>query len=306
MAQLRLWGKKKKGVPKPGIEPKPQQPPEPQQGQCWLLNPLSDQGTLSISFSSIFFSFFLFLFCLFAFSRAAPHSIWRFPVSLLTETAHKVLEVVPRGRQVLIRHHSPGVQPSISSSLWGGGATEITKKGVGTYGPASNTIGVTPASRLVGLCSEGICSGEGVKVSLSHLPEPVSQLLVNFILLDGGPSGPWVKVSCWASSGSPPITYSLVGRDSGTYMKQTQNYKEAANFSFPLTQTSCWLRCQAANNISAQHSALTLVPPGEQTPRIPEGQLALLGKSVGGAKSREGNVRSVTPPGQRKGRMAHV
>lgn len=148
----------------------------------------------------------------------------------------------------------------------------------------------------MGLCSEGICSGEGVKVSLSHLPEPVSQLLVNFILLDGGPSGPWVKVSCWASSGSPPITYSLVGRDSGTYMKQTQNYKEAANFSFPLTQTSCWLRCQAANNISAQHSALTLVPPGEQTPRIPEGQLALLGKSVGGAKSREGRPEAATPP----------
>lgn len=70
----------------------------------------------------------------------------------------------------------------------------------------------------MGLCSEGICSGEGVKVSLSHLPEPVSQLLVNFILLDGGPSGPWVKVSCWASSGSPPITYSLVGRDSGTFV----------------------------------------------------------------------------------------
>uniref|UniRef100_A0A8D1BXC8 IL-40-like Ig domain-containing protein n=1 Tax=Sus scrofa TaxID=9823 RepID=A0A8D1BXC8_PIG len=132
------------------------------------------------------------------------------------------------------------------------------------------------ASRLVGLCSEGICWGEGVKVSLSHLPEPVSQLLVNFILLDGGPSGPWVKVSCWASSGSPPITYSLVGRDSGTYMKQTQNYKEAANFSFPLTQTSCWLRCQAANNISAQHSALTLVPPG----KLPEGPTFVLAVST--------------------------
>lgn len=106
--------------------------------------------------------------------------------------------------------------------------------------------------------------------------EPVSQLLVNFILLDGGPSGPWVKVSCWASSGSPPITYSLVGRDSGTYMKQTQNYKEAANFSFPLTQTSCWLRCQAANNISAQHSALTLVPPG----KLPEGPTFVLAVST--------------------------
>lgn len=51
---------------------------------------------------------------------------------------------------------------------------------------------------------------------------------------------------------------------------------QPANFSFLPGQTADWFQCQAANSVNVQHSALTLVPPGERALGFPEGQLALL------------------------------
>lgn len=113
------------------------------------------------------------------------------------------------------------------------------------------------------------------------LSDPVSQLQADFTLLDRG-AGPRVEISCQASLGSPPITYSLVRKDGHVHMQQRPNHGQPANFSFPLTQTSDWFQCQAENNVSVQCSPLTLVPPGEKAPWLPEGSwLALLGRSVG-------------------------
>ncbi|XP_066877679.1 protein IL-40 isoform X2 [Kogia breviceps] len=107
--------------------------------------------------------------------------------------------------------------------------------------------------------------------------EPVSQLQADFTLLDRG-SGLRVEVFCQASSGSPPITYRLVRRNGHIHMQQTQSPGQPANFSFPLSQTSDWFRCQAENDISVQHTTFTLVPPGERAPWSPEGQPALLSR----------------------------
>ena len=126
------------------------------------------------------------------------------------------------------------------------------------------------------------------------LPEPVSQLQADFTLLDRG-SGLRVEVFCQASSGSPPITYRLVRRSGHIHMQQTRNPGQPANFSFPLNQTADWFRCQAENDVSVQHTPFTLVPPGEMAPWFPEGQLALLSRSVGGAKSREGCPDAAMP-----------
>ncbi|XP_058902439.1 protein IL-40 isoform X3 [Kogia breviceps] len=102
--------------------------------------------------------------------------------------------------------------------------------------------------------------------------EPVSQLQADFTLLDRG-SGLRVEVFCQASSGSPPITYRLVRRNGHIHMQQTQSPGQPANFSFPLSQTSDWFRCQAENDISVQHTTFTLVPPGE-LPQVPTFVLA--------------------------------
>lgn len=107
------------------------------------------------------------------------------------------------------------------------------------------------------------------------VPEPVSELRANFTLRDRG-SGPRVEMSCQASSGSPPITYSLVGKDGQVHLQQRPRHGQPANFSFLPGQTSDWFQCQAANSVNVQHSALTLVPPGEKALGFPEGQLALL------------------------------
>lgn len=111
-------------------------------------------------------------------------------------------------------------------------------------------------------------------------PEPVSQLHANFTVLDRE-TAPRFEISCQAASGSPPITYSLVGRDGHVHVRQTPRYGQPANFSFPLTQTSAWLRCQAQNSISVQSSPLTLAPPGERA-------LVCRGGWVGGARAGKG------------------
>lgn len=96
-------------------------------------------------------------------------------------------------------------------------------------------------------------------------PEPVSQLQTGLILLDRG-AGPRLEMSCQAASGSPPITYSLVGKDGHIHMRQTPQYGQPANFSFLLTQTPAWLQCQAQNGGGVVSSPLTLVPPGKTVP----------------------------------------
>lgn len=157
------------------------------------------------------------------------------------------------------------------------------------------TITVRPPGSL--FCNKGACWREGITSSshacatLCTLPDPVSQLQANFTLLDEG-SGPRVEVSCQAF-GSPPITYSLIGKNGHIYMQQKPTYGQPANFSFPLTETSEWLQCQAENDISVQSSPLTLVPPGERAPWFPEGQLELLGRWVGGGRAPPGRCQDL-------------
>lgn len=136
-----------------------------------------------------------------------------------------------------------------------------------------------------------------------RLPEPVSQLQANFTLLDRG-SGPRVEISCQVSSGSPPITYSLVGKDGTVHTQQRPNYGQPAKFTFTLTNKSTRLQCQAENDISVQFSPFKLVPPGERTPWFPDGPLALPGRATTGvkelrlatAKSKEGHWEGVLAP----------
>lgn len=93
--------------------------------------------------------------------------------------------------------------------------------------------------------------------------EPVSQLQADFVLRDGD-SGPTAELSCLASSGSPPITYRLVGNDGRVLAQQRPLHGKPANFSLPLSETSSGFQCVAENSISVDSSALILLPPGEQ------------------------------------------
>lgn len=95
------------------------------------------------------------------------------------------------------------------------------------------------------------------------LSEPVSQLRADFTLYHGD-SGPTVELSCLASSGSPPIVYSLVGNDGRVHAQQRPLHGKPANFSIPLAQMSGWFHCEAANSVSVDSSARVLLPPGEK------------------------------------------
>ncbi|XP_037349950.2 protein IL-40, partial [Talpa occidentalis] len=184
--------------------------------------------------------------------------------------AYKVLEVFPKSRRVQIMCHSPQAPPPITYSLWGSQDIEVAKKVVKTQVPASFSINVTLTSRADLLTYSCQASAGDRRVASTKLQmywelwtKPVSQVQADFTLL-GSVSEPMVEISCQASSGSPPITYSLVGKDGHVHMQQNPDYGQPANFSFPLTQTSNWLQCQAANDISVQRSPPTLVPPGER------------------------------------------
>ena len=52
-------------VPRPGIEPMPQQWPEPQQWQRWILNPLCHQGTPKLSFNKVLLYKYKYKFLMF-------------------------------------------------------------------------------------------------------------------------------------------------------------------------------------------------------------------------------------------------
>ncbi|KAF6092556.1 hypothetical protein HJG60_001713 [Phyllostomus discolor] len=190
--------------------------------------------------------------------------------------AYSVLEVFPRGRRVLITCHVPNLPPPITYSLWGSRDIQVAKKVVNTRDPASFTVNVTLKSRpdLLTYTCQG-ATPWGTQVASAKLQlywelwaEPVSQLKADFTLLDGG-ADPRVQVSCQASSGSPPITYHLVRKDGHVHMQQTPHPGQPANFSFPLTQASYWYQCQAKNDISAQSSPFTLVPPATPTLALP-------------------------------------
>lgn len=125
----------------------------------------------------------------------------------------------------------------------------------------------------------------------------MSQLQANFTLLDRG-SGPRVEISCHVSSGSPPITYSLVGKDGTIHMQQRPNYGQPAKFTFTLTNKSTRLQCQAENDISVQFSPFKLVPPGERAPLFPDGPLALPGRATGWKSSALSWPRARKGPGK--------
>uniref|UniRef100_M3YPG8 Chromosome 17 open reading frame 99 n=1 Tax=Mustela putorius furo TaxID=9669 RepID=M3YPG8_MUSPF len=200
-----------------------------------------------------------------------------------TFIAYKVLEVFPRGRRVVITCHSPQAPPPVTYSLWAGQGTEVAKKMVKTGDPASFSINITLKSRpdlLTYSCQAA--SPEGTHSASTKLQmywelwtKPVSQLQANFTLLDRG-SGPRVEISCQVSSGSPPITYSLVGKDGTVHTQQRPNYGQPAKFTFTLTNKSTRLQCQAENDISVQFSPFKLVPPGQ----LPQGAIVVLGSSL--------------------------
>ncbi|XP_060058824.1 protein IL-40 isoform X2 [Erinaceus europaeus] len=201
-------------------------------------------------------------------------------VHLLEDTpeviiAYKVLEVFSKSRRVLLTCHSPQKPPPVTYSLWGGRDIEVAKKVVRTRAPASFNISITLKSRpdlLTYSCQAAFPTGERKASSTLQMywelwAKPISQLQAVFTLVDSS-SGPRMELSCKVSSGSPPITYSLVGRDGHVHLQQRPAYGLPANFSFPLSHVSNWFQCQAKNNISIQASPLTLVPPG-QLPRGP-------------------------------------
>ncbi|XP_008561732.1 PREDICTED: uncharacterized protein C17orf99 homolog isoform X2 [Galeopterus variegatus] len=197
--------------------------------------------------------------------------------------AYEVLEVFPKGRHVLITCSSPWATPPITYSLWGSQDVEVARKVVSTHSPASFSINITLKSRpdlLTYSCQAASTLGAPVASARLQMywelwAKPVSQLQADFTLRDRG-SGPRAEMSCQASSGSPPITYSLVGKDGHILMQQRSPHGQPANFSFPLTQTSGWFQCQAENNVNVQLSAPMLVPPGE----LPQEPIFMLAGSI--------------------------
>ncbi|XP_007958034.1 protein IL-40 [Orycteropus afer afer] len=196
---------------------------------------------------------------------------------------YKVLEVFPKGRRVLITCHSPQVPLPVTYTLWGSQNIEVAKKVVKTSDAASFNINITLKSRpdlLTYSCQASLASG--VRATSARLQmywelwaNPVSPPEASFTLIDRG-SGPRVEVTCQTASGSPPITYSLMGKDGHIYRQQSPPHGQPANFSFLLPRMPAWLQCQAENSVSFQSSAFTLLPPGE----LPQGPAFVLATSL--------------------------
>lgn len=122
----------------------------------------------------------------------------------------------------------------------------------------------------------------------STLPEPVSQLQADFILRHGD-SGPIVELSCLASSGSPPITYRLVGNGGRVLAQQRPLHGKPANFSLPLSQTSGWFQCEAENDVGVDSSDRIPLPPGEQVLLgLEQGIVRWLGLNLATVKGKTG------------------
>ncbi|XP_052612163.1 protein IL-40, partial [Peromyscus californicus insignis] len=203
--------------------------------------------------------------------------------------AYKVLEVYPQSRQVLITCDIPEAPRPITYSLIASRGLLVTKRVVYDYKPVSFKINITLKSSpdlLTYSCQAASHSGTyGPSTRLQMYWElwakPLSQLQADFTLYDGD-SGPTVELSCLASSGSPPIVYSLVGNDGRVHAQQRPLHGKPANFSIPLSQMSGWFHCEAANSVSVDSSARVLLPPGEkalpgleptQAPYHPTGEL---------------------------------
>lgn len=105
-------------------------------------------------------------------------------------------------------------------------------------------------------------------------------------------------MSCWAPSGSPPITYRLVSKDGQVHMQKTPPHGQPANFSIPPSPMPGWFQCQAENSISVQSSTLMLVPPGKRVTQCLEGKLVLLGCEGAVPSVREATVQNRGGPQQ--------
>ncbi|XP_054170600.1 protein IL-40 isoform X2 [Homo sapiens] len=223
------------------------------------------------------------LFCLAVLAASSFSKAREEEITPVVSIAYKVLEVFPKGRWVLITCCAPQPPPPITYSLCGTKNIKVAKKVVKTHEPASFNLNVTLKSSpdlLTYFCRASSTSGAHVDSARLQMhwelwSKPVSELRANFTLQDRG-AGPRVEMICQASSGSPPITNSLIGKDGQVHLQQRPCHRQPANFSFLPSQTSDWFWCQAANNANVQHSALTVVPPGERALGFPEGQLALL------------------------------
>ncbi|XP_063126117.1 protein IL-40 isoform X1 [Rattus norvegicus] len=184
--------------------------------------------------------------------------------------AYKVLEVYPRSRRVLITCDIREAPRPITYSLIASRGVLVAKKIVRDYTPASFNINITLKSSpdlLTYSCQAASNLGTyGPSSRLQMYSElwtkPVSQLQADFVLRDGD-SGPTAELSCLASSGSPPITYRLVGNDGRVLAQQRPLHGKPANFSLPLSETSSGFQCVAENSISVDSSALILLPPAE-------------------------------------------
>ncbi|KAM6175987.1 protein IL-40 [Erethizon dorsatum] len=197
--------------------------------------------------------------------------------------AFKVLEVYPQSRRVLLTCHAPEAPPPVTYSLFASQGIQVAKKVLQTHQPASFSINVTLKSSpdlLTYSCQAA--SPSGLRWNSTRLQmywelwaKPVSQLQANVTFHGGGP-GPRANMSCWAPSGSPPITYRLVSKDGQVHMQKRPPHGQPADFSFPLPPMPGWFQCQAENSVSVQSSALTLVPPGA----LPQGPALVLASSL--------------------------
>uniref|UniRef100_A0A8C2YR30 IL-40-like Ig domain-containing protein n=1 Tax=Chinchilla lanigera TaxID=34839 RepID=A0A8C2YR30_CHILA len=183
--------------------------------------------------------------------------------------------VYPQSRRVLLTCQAPPAPPPITYSLFASQGIQVARKVVWTHQPASFSINVTLKSSpdlLTYSCQASSLSGPRWSSTRLQMywelwAKPVSQLQANVTVHSGG-SGPRAEMSCWAPSGSPPITYRLVSKDGQVHKQKRPPHGQPANFSFPLPPMPGWFQCQAENSVGVQSSALTLVPPGERASRL--------------------------------------
>ncbi|XP_076791507.1 protein IL-40 isoform X2 [Arvicanthis niloticus] len=186
--------------------------------------------------------------------------------------AYKVLEVYPQSQRVLITCDAPEAPRPITYSLLASRGVLVAKRVVHDSTPASFNINITIKSSpdlLTYSCQAASNSdtyGPSRKLQMYQelWAKPVSQLQADFILHDGD-SGPTVELSCLASSGSPPITYRLMGNDGRVLAQQRPLHGKPANFSLPLSQTSGWFQCEAENRVSVDSSARIPLPREAQS-----------------------------------------
>ncbi|XP_021068412.1 protein IL-40 [Mus pahari] len=189
--------------------------------------------------------------------------------------AYQVLEVYPQSRRVLITCDAPEAPRPITYSLLASRGVLVAKKVVHDSAPASFNINITIKSSpdlLTYSCQAASNSGTyGPSSRLQMYRElwakPVSQLQANFVLRHRE-SGPTVELTCLASSGSPPITYRLVGNGGRVLAQQRPLHGKPANFSLPLSQTSDWFQCEAENNVGVDSSARIPLPPAEARAKL--------------------------------------